>query len=356
MNSHLNPLLSLQENHWFKLICGASYQHIPAIRNLTIAYTLAGADCIDVAADIAVINAAQEGLKVASMLKKEAEKRGYHYHNAPYLMISINDGEDPHFRKAEFDFKECPTNCHRPCEKICPASAIEFTKINQGVIDEVCYGCGRCLPVCPSNLIYTRSYVSTPEIIINWLQELPISALEIHTQVGHEDYFKQLWSKISPHITNLKLLAISCPYTPNAIEYLKSLSSLIKPLSIPLIWQTDGRPMSGDIGKGTTHLSIKYAQQLLKTNLSGYIQLAGGTNQHTASKLRSLNLLPHKNHTHHQQQVSGIAYGSYGRKLLTDIFQELEQVSHTNQIEKHPDLLWEAVKKANLLVSQLKNC
>lgn len=347
MNNN-KPLLSLQKNNWFKLICGASYQHLPAIRNLTIAYTLAGADCIDLSADQAVINAAKDGIKIANSLKNEAKKRGYYYHNLPYLMVSINDGEDPHFRKAEFDFNQCPSKCDRPCEKICPADAIKFTNLHQGVIDELCYGCGRCLPVCPSNIIETRSYISTPEIVINWFQELQIDGIEIHTQVGHENNFKQLWQKISPHLSSLKLIAISCPYEQNVIEYLEYLYTQIKPISIPLIWQTDGRPMSGDIGIGTTHLAIKYAQQAINSNLTGYIQLAGGTNQHTTTKLRSLNLLA-------KNKVSGIAYGGYARKLLTDIFAELEQISNTNQLEKYPDLLWQAVKKANLLISPLKS-
>ncbi|NES21231.1 MAG: 4Fe-4S ferredoxin, partial [Symploca sp. SIO3E6] len=62
------PLHSLREGNWFKLICGASFQHLPAVRNLTLAYALAGVDCIDVAADPAVIEMAQEALQVAGEL------------------------------------------------------------------------------------------------------------------------------------------------------------------------------------------------------------------------------------------------------------------------------------------------
>ncbi len=93
------PLQSLKEGHWFKLICGASYQHLPTVRSLTLAYTLAGADCIDVAADPAVIAAAQEALQVAKYLVRDAQKRGFRcQENRPFLMVSLNDGEDPHFR------------------------------------------------------------------------------------------------------------------------------------------------------------------------------------------------------------------------------------------------------------------
>ncbi|NER08760.1 MAG: 4Fe-4S ferredoxin, partial [Okeania sp. SIO3C4] len=58
MRERYSPLISLKKGHWFKLICGASFQHLPTVRNLTLAYTLAGADCIDVAADPAAIASA----------------------------------------------------------------------------------------------------------------------------------------------------------------------------------------------------------------------------------------------------------------------------------------------------------
>lgn len=69
------------------------------------------------------------------------------------------------------------------------------------------------------------------------------------------------------------------------MDYLQKISDFISPLEIPLIWQTDGRPMSGDIGEGTTHLTIKYAQKLMNSNLKGFIQLAGGTNEYTIKKI-----------------------------------------------------------------------
>lgn len=74
----------------------------------------------------------------------------------------------------EFDPDDCPKDCTRPCEKICPANAIfkvfflfllriyifhfffngEFLfDMKAGVINERCYGCGRCFPVCPYDKI-----------------------------------------------------------------------------------------------------------------------------------------------------------------------------------------------------------
>ncbi|MFP4124874.1 MAG: circadian clock protein LdpA, partial [Coleofasciculus sp.] len=342
MTKLYTPLQSLREGRWFKLICGASFQHLPAVRNLTLAYTLAGADCIDVAADPAVIAAAKTALGVATSLVESGQAQGMGYSNQPWLMVSLNDGEDPHFRKAEFNPNACPPDCPRPCQTICPAQAIVFEppptpleplsqgkpdqpltyphspKGFSGVIDQRCYGCGRCLPVCPSQLIYTRSYVSTPTTLAELILSTGVDALEIHTQVGHFTDFKRLWGAIAPWMHTLKLLAISCPDGEGLIDYLWELYHLITPLPCPLLWQTDGKPMSGDIGTGTTRKAVKLAQKVLSANLPGYVQLAGGTNHHTVSKLKAVGLLnpatPEDATANPIQPfVAGVAYGSYAR-------------------------------------------
>ncbi len=380
------PLQSLKEGHWFKLICGASFQHLPAVRSLTLAYTLAGADCIDVAADPAVIAAAQEALQVARNLDREAQERGFGYKgNLPFLMVSLNDGEDPHFRKAEFNATECPKDCPRPCEKICPAQAIVFNSIKDnysGVVSQKCYGCGRCIPICPYDIIYTSSYMSTPGAIAPLVMSTGVDAVEIHTQVGRYAEFQRLWQAISPWVDKLKVVAISCPDGKGMIDYLHALNDLIHPRPKALIWQTDGRPMSGDIGDGTTLAAVKLGQKVLAAKLPGYVQLAGGTNSYTVAKLKAMELLKGKRQgdkeTRRQGEnsplvspspypplspsISGVAYGSYARVLLSPILEQLEhqEVSNTNvkatvRLEEDDILLWQAVELAHSLVSQLKS-
>lgn len=364
MNNLYYPWYALKEGHWFKLICGASFQDLPSIRSLTLAYSLAGADCVDVAADPAVIKAASDALIVASQLSEEAAEKGFLRQGSPILMVSLNDGEDPHFRKAEFDATQCPSECFRPCERICPAQAITF----DGVMDQRCYGCGRCIPVCPSQLITARSYLSSPTAIAPLIKDKEIEAIEIHTQVGHEEDFVRLWKAIAPWSHRLKLLAISCQDHENLIDYLQFLYEVISPLECPLIWQTDGRPMSGDIGKGTTHPAIKMAQKVLEAGIPGYVQLAGGTNHHTVTKLRQMGLLKQQSDSTETKIVpplttknfkspfvSGIAYGSYARSLMLSILQQLETTNQSNhKIEDNPELLWAAVEQAYSLVAPLK--
>jgi Fe-S-cluster-containing hydrogenase component 2 len=366
------PLHSLTEGSWFKLICGASYQHLPAVRSLALSYSLAGADCIDVAADPAVIAAAQEGIRAAreQQLKQQLKGemiQGSLSESTPWLMVSINDGEDPHFRKAKFDVTQCPLDCPQPCVKVCPADAIDLNR--GGVLESLCYGCGRCEPICPQSLVTTHSYPSSLPEVIPLIKSLKVDAIEIHTQVGHYDDFKLVWQDVLPIIHKLKLLAISCTDAPNVVEYLRSLYELISPLPCPLIWQTDGRSMSGDIGKGTTHAAIAFAQKVLQANLPGYIQLAGGTNDYTVSKLQQANLLGRGDRAARPNLVSGLAYGSYARKILSPTIAQLETGLQSNQVksnqdrpmnqlnlklEQNQELLEQAVFTAKKLVNQIK--
>jgi Fe-S-cluster-containing hydrogenase component 2 len=343
-----HPLRSLQTNQWFKLICGASFQDLPAIRHLALAYSLAGADCIDIAAEPAVVTAAHSGILAAQTLIPTAQTRGYPA-SQPWLMVSINDGTDPHFRKATFNPDRCPSDCPRPCITICPADAITFTPQHQGVIADRCYGCGRCLPICPIQHIAEASYISTPAAVLKLLQTKTIDAIEIHTQPHHTLEFQQLWAQLQPALSRLKLISIS---SPAGLDHRWAIAKLLQTLDPQpiIVWQTDGRPMSGDIGIGTTHAAIALGRQVAAAGLPGFIQLAGGTNHYTVAKLRELSSLQPTQTD--DSFVSGIAYGSYARVLLAPI---LEQLSGQEKLEERPEILWAAVDRASTLVNQIKS-
>lgn len=345
-----NPLEALKLGQWFKLICGASYQDVSKIRNLSLVYSLAGADCIDVAADLAVVQAALAGITAAQTITSTIAK--------PWLMVSFNDGQDPHFRKAWFESQRCPVDCLRPCERVCPANAIlpisqtrEAQVDGLGVLADRCYGCGRCLPVCPFGVIEERSFKVSAGAIAPAL--LPyIDAIEIHTQAGRQAEFQALWQQLAPYISQLKLIAVSCPdgepHGSATVDYLAQLYQVMEPKPPQLLWQTDGRSMSGDIGKGTTLATIRLAQKVLNARLPGYVQLAGGTNDYTVAKLRSLNLLQERHPSlleHKSYGIHGIAYGSYAR-CLVDV--------GDSHLEDDPEKLWQQVRLAGELVSQIK--
>ena len=373
MNCNDFPLQSLISGSWFKLICGASFQHVPSIRSLVIAYGLEGADCIDVAAEPAVVAAAQEGLAACERLtiaKKshqnsqnypQQNQQNYPHHNQqqddrwrkPWLMVSVNDGEDPHFRTARFDPKRCPADCPRPCERVCPTGAIALNSAAPGVNEPLCYGCGRCLSVCPHGYIDAVTYQRSPQDLPDLVLDLGIDALEIHTHVGHYQQFQTLWRSVRPYLPNLKLVAVSCPRHPEAISYLGDLwdwvAKDVRRAGCAWLWQADGKPMSGDLGQKATDPAIAYGEDLLKTNLPGFIQLAGGTNQTTADKLRQRGLMG---------KIAGVAYGGYGRSQLKPVLDQLErreqQCNQTLTLESQTDLLHQGRAIARNLIAPLK--
>lgn len=307
-------IASLEDGTWFKLICGASSQDTPSIRNLCEIYTAAGVDCIDVAADHAIIEAARKGI-AAGMRQRRWEQ--------PLLMVSINDDSDPHFRKAVFEIKDCLDGCPMPCATICPADAIN----ERGVLQSLCYGCGRCIPVCPVGVIQAKEYVHETAHVREVISS-GVDCLEIHTSRGHLAEFSNLWLEIEDVVVqHLKLVAVSFPSLGTDEEIGKALEEMWRTISgngrfvecgVTMLWQVDGRPMSGDIGRGTAGRAVALGERvgriLRKKAVGGHVQLAGGTNDATVGLLQKRALL-RKEIEATKFSVSGIAVGGHARKV-----------------------------------------
>ncbi|KAI4344783.1 hypothetical protein L6164_011972 [Bauhinia variegata] len=357
------PLESLQQGNWVKLICGASFEDVVDIKNLSLVYTLAGVDCIDCAADASVVSAVNEGIEAARDIKDLRR---------PWLMISVNDDKDLHFRKAEFDPEECPENCSRPCEVVCPANAISFegkTSHMTGVITERCYGCGRCFPVCPYDKIREVAYVRDAITTADLMKRDDVDAIEIHTSGRQTTLFKELWDALGDSVRHVRLIAVSLPNGGDStLSSMNEMFSIMKPrLQSFNLWQLDGRPMSGDIGRGATRESIAFAVQLAtaKDRPPGFLQLAGGTNAHTINGLEKEGLFQTTSITNHSYDatstnssnalIAGVAYGGYARKIVGRVLRSLQsQHGGTACIEDHPAYLLQALKEALALVGTVK--
>ena len=318
---------------------------------------------IDCAADPAIIRAVDEGIKTAQQL------RSNHAFERPLIMISVNDDDDPHFRKAYFDPRQCPVHCLRPCEKVCPASAI---KEAVGVIDDRCYGCGRCIAVCPYDKISALNYLVDSESIRGLFASGSVEAIEVHTQQGHLIKFKTLWDGIAKSVyENAKVVSVSFPdMGDSTLQYINAMYNIMR--SSPSyslfkgvhVWQTDGRPMSGDLGKGASYSSVQFAERLLsdlnRQDMSGaedvislnsgghFLQLAGGTNDHSAALLRERGTLDGA------LGFGGIAFGGCARKSLSMLLHGLEEREPLLRIESHPIELNECVEFAEQLVASVK--
>ncbi|KAL5700270.1 hypothetical protein ACHQM5_025739 [Ranunculus cassubicifolius] len=228
------------------------------------------------------------------------------------------------FYFTEFDPDGCPLDCTRPCQKVCPANAISLTvhqhetqkKFKGGVITERCYGCGRCFPVCPYDKITSVTYVRDATATSQLLGREDVDAVEIHTSGRQIHMFSQLWKNLEESIGHIKLVAVSLPdLGDSTVSLMKTMYSIMEPrLDCYNLWQLDGRPMSGDIGRGATREAIKFGIRMagLKDRPPGFLQLAGGTNLHTVDGLKREGIfqvpVP-------RASIGGVAYGGYARKV-----------------------------------------
>ena len=301
-----------------KWIAGASNQDQAAIEDLAGIYALAGVHCLDVAADPAVVAAARRGIAWAAQQRGDGPGAP-----RPWLMVSLSDGADPHFRKAWFDPHRCPPDCSRPCERVCPALAIgERATGRPGVLAERCYGCGRCLPACPIGLIQEREQLLPAAAVAPLLRLLQPDAVEIHTRIGRGNAFARRLEQLQASGLQLRRLAVSCGLEPAAGEHGAALAATPTELAAELwrrfaalraagfrpLWQLDGRPMSGDVGSGTAHAAVRLLQRLRAQAPPGPLQLAGGTNESTLTLLQRL--------ASGHGGVAGVAFGSVARALL----------------------------------------
>lgn len=328
------PLSSLRRGEWTKFISGAANQDLPFITNLSYLYTRAGVDCIDASADIAVLTAVHEGINAAIKQFPSARR--------PLVMVSINDGDDVHFRKAAFHPQRCPPDCKRPCERICPAAAIvpkdTLSDRADGVDKSKCYGCGRCIAVCPLGLITTQPFPASTQSVREIFSGGLADAIEIHTplEVASADSFRSLWQDVGDVVSaTARIVSISFPDREELTAYrLALLQDIMQSHTndhrrdLVHIWQCDGRPMSGDIGNGTVHASISLAKKLLVENRqtlcdrgidfdSGrhFVQLAGGVNAHAPTVARREGLTGLRG-------FGGYAFGGFARKQLIQHFRD----------------------------------
>lgn len=347
---------NLANGKWIKFISGASNHDSPFIKNLCYLYTLSGVDCIDLSADLAVLQAAKEGID------KGIKQFNYQIPK-PLIMVSVNIEQEVHFRKASFDPMKCPIDCPRPCEKVCPASAITT---QFGVNQNKCYGCGRCPHVCPIDLITMNAYKTNIETLSNLLTISCIDAIEIHLAKDNLQAFESFWHQIGDLILNkVQILSLSFPNCEKILEFMNNAQSIIlrssswKGFQGIQIWQTDGRPMSGDMSTIGTKATIEFAKTILTNqnlyqqsliqfqNGKHFVQIAGGTNNFSGRFAKESNLSQLKG-------FGGFAFGGYARKTLNSYFQPIYEKNPTFSIENYPLEYNESLKFAQNLVNSVR--
>jgi len=342
----------LRDDKCFKIICGAGNEDKNKVKKLALIYTLAGANMIDVSANVGVVKSANEGIKLAYEKCKNFE---IDIKTKPYIMISVGMPGDHHVRKSYIDPQTCIA-CAL-CAPVCPTNAIpydfheklDFYKSLGGtydiecqskeiVIKSLCIGCGKCSNICPkSNIISYRHDKKALKRILPECIEAGAECIELHAGIDDDNIFIKEWALINEINQNnfnslcLDRLNLGNFNLENRIKKAKEISGN------KLIIQADGYPMSGgtddynttlqavacaDVVNKKFNVKIHRKKDKIRKKLDintkkslrrkvdknfVYVIISGGTNSLSKKLARQCNI-----------NVNGIAIGTYARNIVEE--------------------------------------
>src|SRR6478609_2578654 len=237
----------LKAAQFFKVILGASFTDIEQVSHFTRAYAQSGLSCFDLAADQSVIAAVNAVLDEMDLPVE------------PALMVSVPLDPDPHFRKIELDDPAC-IRCSA-CVPICPAEALTLPGADLEVSQTLCYGCGRCVPVCPTEALSMLPF-QMDSTIADVLQAKRVSAVEIHSHAIDplmlEAFFLQWGDYLDGRIVSLCFR----PSDHSRDQILEFSQVAFHYLKERLLFQSDGKPMSGSSDPAASLPAIEGARKL----------------------------------------------------------------------------------------------
>ena len=307
----------LEDKKFFKLICGAGNQDIQEIEKLVEVYASAGANCVDISADVNVINAVKTTLK---KLNKDKDV---------FICVSIGVTDDIHLKKIKIKNSICKL-CGQ-CVSICNRNALSIKQEELFYYEKRCIGCGKCISACSVNNIEYYSKNNSIEDFLLSENLSDIDCIEFHVSGENYDEIFKTWNILNEKYSGILSISINRrSYSDEKlISLLKELLMNRKPFTT--IIQADGNPMSG--GKDDFHSTLQAvstADLINQANLSVYTILAGGTNSKSSelAKLCGVN-------------INGVAIGSYARLIVKDDI-------NNNDINS-------AISKAKLLIENSLN-
>ena len=294
----------LDTNHCFKLVCGAGNEDAEEIKKLVFLYALAGCRFFDLSANEDVIVSAREALDRAKV-------------DDAYLCVSVGIKNDPHVSKAVIDYDRC-VNCSS-CEAVCPQGAIHYAKVKKSK----CIGCGKCWKICSRAAISYISEEKDLNVVLPPIVDFGIDCIEFHAMGLDDDEIFTKWKYINENYDGILSICTSRGKLSDEmlVNRVKSMIKDRKPYST--IIQADGFPMSGgDDDYKSTLQAVATAQIVQNEKLPVYIMLSGGTNGKTTELAKLCDI-----------KYSGVAIGSYARKIVKRYTERSDFWSNQNVIE-----------------------
>ena len=317
-------------NGYFKVICGAGNENLTEIKRLSMVYTLAGADIIDVSATVNSVQAAAEGIDAAKIF---AERWDLQLTTVPVIMISVNASDDPHFRKAVINSDLC-YGCGE-CISMCEQDAI-----SQGdtilIIPEKCIGCGKCTNEC--EIAGAITFVNTNPIMVGKIKDCinaGAEAIELHASTPDDDMVLSKLKDISKSVLCLPISLCVDRSCMSDKQIISRISAAYNIVGERMIVQADGVPMSGGLNDyHTTLQAIATADIILKSKIPVKVLVSGGTNDKTRNLADLCGV-----------DIGGIAIGSFARKIV-------RRCIVMDEFDTDKDLVMKAVTAAGKLVIQ----
>ena len=314
----------MKDGNLFKIICGAGNEDSNEVYKLCFVYTLAGANAIDMSANIDVVRAAVKGVDDAETLLEDFDVENY---IRPYLTVSIGMPGDHHVRKANIITKNC-TECDA-CIPVCPTDAIpDILKI----IESRCIGCGACGVACQDDAIgYSHKEIEIESVLADCVN-LGVENIELHAAVLDDDPVLHEWeivNNINPFGFNS--VCLDRGYLSN--HGIKTrIQKMLEICPDRMIVQADGIPMAGGQDDYRTTLqAVACADIVDKFSLPVFILLSGGTNSLSIELSKKCSV-----------PYAGVSIGTYARHLI------YEYINDPKFPEK--SILDAAVNKSKLLV------
>lgn len=300
----------LTQGRFFKLVCGAGNENTAEVHKLSVIYTLAGANGLDVSATPDIVKACVTGIEEAYKLANDLDIT---IPVRPFITVSVGMSGDHHVRKAEICTEAC-NECGL-CIPICPTDAIDSEYIIQR---EKCIGCGHCESVCPPKvnaIRYEHNEKGLEEILPLCLQA-GAENIELHAAVPGDDAIIKEWKMVNrilpDHFVSMCLdrLHLSDSHLMNRIRKAYAISQN------RLIIQADGVPMSGGKDDFNTTLQAIAIADIIQKKLSKKekreikILLSGGTNGKTGEMANLCGI-----------KFNGVSLGTHGRKIVKPYIQ-----------------------------------